>query len=84
MNDRKVTRHNHAARMFGISPAWLKEQIEAGLIPAVKANRIYLVLPDKVEAFLVQQAEQSYYGRKPKAHRKPTALSEGGLSHERP
>jgi len=43
--------------MFGVPVSWLKDQVEAGKIPAVRAGQIYLVKPEKVEAFLLQQAE---------------------------
>jgi len=58
MNNRKIIKLNHAARMFGVPVGWLKEQVEQGKIPAVKAGKIYLVIPKKVEAFLLQQAEE--------------------------
>jgi len=71
MNDRKVIKLNHAARMFGVPFKWLREQVESGLIPAVKADRTYLVLPEKVEAFLVQQAAHAV------SKRSQTVLSGG-------
>jgi len=57
MEQRKILKLNHAARMFGVPVSWLKDQVEAGKIPAVRAGQIYLVKPEKVEAFLLQQAE---------------------------
>jgi hypothetical protein len=57
MSDGKILKLGHAARMFGVPVGWLKEQVEMGKIPAVHAGKIYLVKPQKVEAFLLQQAE---------------------------
>jgi len=57
MQQRKILKLSHAARMYGVPVGWLKEQVEAGRIPAVRAGQIYLVKPKKVEEFLLQQAE---------------------------
>ncbi|MHC4556056.1 MAG: helix-turn-helix domain-containing protein [Planctomycetota bacterium] len=58
MKDKKILKLNHAARMFGVPVSWLKDQVEAGKIPAVRAGTVYLVKPKKVETFLIQQAEE--------------------------
>jgi len=58
MENRKIVKLNHAARMFGVPVAWLKQQVEQGKIPAVKADKVYLVKPENVEAFLLQEAEK--------------------------
>jgi hypothetical protein len=57
MANRKIIKLGHAARMFGVPVSWLKEQVEAGKIPAAHAGRIYLVKPKVVEAFLLKKAE---------------------------
>jgi excisionase family DNA binding protein len=57
MTDKKILKLGHVARMFGVPVGWLKEQVEAGKIPAVKAGTVYLVKPKKVEKFLLEQAE---------------------------
>jgi len=56
--EKKILELNRAARMFGVPVGWLKEQVEQGKIPAVKAGNVYLVNPKKVEAFLLQQSER--------------------------
>ena len=57
MQSKKILKLGHAARMFGVPVGWLKEQVEARKIPAVRAGRVYLVTPKIVETFLLQQAE---------------------------
>lgn len=56
MNDKKIIKLNVAARQFGVPFRWLKRQAEAGKFPAVKAENIFLVLPEAVEKFLVESA----------------------------
>jgi hypothetical protein len=56
MDTRKVIKLNVAARQFGVPFRWLRQQAEAGKFPAVKADNVFLVLPDAVEQFLVEAA----------------------------
>lgn len=57
IND-KIVRLNCAARMFRIPLAWLKQQVEENKIPAVKAGNVYLIKPENVEQFLLQEADR--------------------------
>jgi excisionase family DNA binding protein len=59
MNNEKIMRLNCAARMFRVPLAWLKQQVEENKIPAVKAGNVYLIKPENVEQFLLQQADRT-------------------------
>jgi len=56
MENKKIIKLNHAARLFGTPYNWLKQQAEAGKFPVIKADKTYLVVPKNVETFLLDLA----------------------------
>ena len=45
------------ARRLRVSSKWLREEAEAGRIPALRAGKTFLVHPPSVEAALIQRAK---------------------------
>ncbi|MCJ7729848.1 MAG: hypothetical protein MUO27_08250 [Sedimentisphaerales bacterium] len=46
------------ARQLGVRPKWLKAEAEAGRLPHVKAEDIFLFEPETVFSILVERAQQ--------------------------
>jgi hypothetical protein len=50
------------ARHLRVPVRWLKAEAEAGRIPHVRAERVYLFDPESVELVLVERARNSQQG----------------------
>lgn len=50
------------ARRLRVPVGWLREEAEAGRIPAIKAGRVFLFDPETTERVLVERARQQREG----------------------
>ncbi len=53
---KKLVTTGAMARLLGVPVRWLKAEVEAGRIPAVKADRVFLFNPDIVVELLAERA----------------------------
>lgn len=56
--DRRIFTANQMAQRLGVTIRWLKQEAEAGRVPAIRAESRFLFNPDAVQEALLHRASE--------------------------